>query len=616
MLDGTVNKPGDLVGGVDPYNMGKGDWIWQIPSAQTNTNTTNVTDLAKFLKSKGMKWIIVKAGDANDGPVTGSWKNNFNKTVIDAFHAQGIKIFGYHFTYGGVFPNGKNATTTLAGEKKVADEIMSLNPDGLIIDAEGDWERNPNANRDAEDYAKTFKQKYPNKLLGHAPFPYVSLHKAFPYLGFGKWVDVIMPQLYWKTISIAQTPEKILIDVNRDYKALYNEFAEQGHPEAIKPIVPIGQGYDPSSTKITPGAEVTRYFDLLRNDPDPASPFGYNGVSFWSVQHHSGDVWNAIGNGVNSAATGSISGTVFNDKDGDGIKDVGEAGIAGRIIWDDTDNDNKRDGYEPFATTDANGNYKLVYRPAGIHRVRQEVPGGWRQTSPSGGLSNSVSLSTAQQATGRNFGTTTLAQISGTVYNDTNANGDKDTGEGALSGRTVYLDANNNNVLDAGEVSTLTSSKGTYAFTVVGGTYHVRQITTVGYRITTPAAGFYTVNVSNGQATTKFFGNTTNVLISGFVYNDKNANGIKESGEAALKGWRVFVDLDGDGIYDNLTEPSSLTDSNGKYRINQIGGGTWRIQVFVPNGWVATVPGSAARKLTLASGGTTSNKNFGVRGIT
>jgi hypothetical protein len=216
-------QPGQLVGGVDPYNMGKGrlDLADLVGHDQhRHHHRPGVDDLPEESR---MKWIVVKAGDANNGPVKGTW-TQFNKTLIDEAHKAGMKIFGYHFTYGGVTPNAKNATTTLAGEKAVAAEIMSLNPDGLIIDAEGDWEKNPNANRDAEDYAKTFKQKFPTKLLGHAPFPYVRFHQKFPYLGFGKWVDVVMPQLYWESISIAGTPKIILDDVNKDWKELYNKF--------------------------------------------------------------------------------------------------------------------------------------------------------------------------------------------------------------------------------------------------------------------------------------------------------------------------------------------------------------------------------------------------------
>ncbi|MEO6437255.1 MAG: SdrD B-like domain-containing protein [Tepidisphaeraceae bacterium] len=605
-----------IVGGVDPYNMGKGDWIWQIASAQTSTGTSSVSELATYLKNRGMKWIIVKAGDGNNGPGTGLYAQ-WNKSLIDTFHAAGLKVFGYHFTYGGVTPNGKNAPTTLAGEKTVRDKIMSFNPDGLIIDAEGEWERNPNANRDAEDYAKTFKQKFPSKLLGHAPFPYVRFHKSFPYLGFGKWVDVVMPQVYWQTISIAQTPEKIMSDLNVDWKNLYNEFAAGGNSSAIKPIVPIGQGYNPSDTNRTPGASITRFFDLLRNDPDPASPFGYNGASFWSVQHHTAEHWQAIGNGTINAATGSIAGKVFNDVDGDGIQDVSEVGVANRIVYDDTNNDGKRQNYEPFSKTNSQGNYQIPYRPGGVHRVRQVVPSGWRQTSPSNSLSNTVTLSTGQAATGKNFGATQLGEVVGQIYNDADADGIKDSSELPLGGWRVFADADNDGVLDAGEISAVTNSNGSYVLTLPIGTYQIRQMSGSGFRCTTPKLGFYdAVAVTGGSSTIRFFGNTTLTLISGFVFNDKNVNGLKESGESGLSGWRVFADANGDGNFDS-GEVFALTDSTGKYRLGTLPPGTYRIQVVVNvTQYQPTLPGSAARKITLASGGTTSNKNFGVVQIT
>ena len=101
------------------------------------------------------------------------------------------------------------------------------------------------------------------------------------------------------------------------------------------------------------------------------------------------------------------------------------------------------------------------------------------------------------------------------------------------------------------------------------------------------------------------------MLISGSIFRDINGNGIKDSSEAALAGWRVWVDLDGDGIFDT-NEPSALTDATGKSRISSVSGGTYRIEAFIPSGWAATLPGSATRKITLANGlGTTSNKNFG-----
>src|SRR5262252_9484875 len=57
--------------------------------------------------------------------------------------------------------------------------------------------------------------------------------------------------------------------------------------------------------------------------------------------------------------------------------------------------------------------------------------------------------------------TSSLAVISGSLYTDTNGNGQHDTAETtALSGWTVYLDADNNAQLDTGEQSVLTDSTG------------------------------------------------------------------------------------------------------------------------------------------------------------
>jgi hypothetical protein len=117
-----------LVGGVDPYNMGKGEWIWQVGAAQTNTQTANPTELANFLKNRGIKWVIIKAGDGNDGPLkdygtggtptAGSW-TQFSTSTINIFHNAGIKVFGYHFIYGGGNPAPKVADTTPALERQV-----------------------------------------------------------------------------------------------------------------------------------------------------------------------------------------------------------------------------------------------------------------------------------------------------------------------------------------------------------------------------------------------------------------------------------------------------------------------------------------------------------------
>lgn len=91
-----------------------------------------------------------------------------------------------------------------------------------------------------------------------------------------------------------------------------------------------------------------------------------------------------------------------------------------------------------------------------------------------------------------------LASISGTVFEDLNADSDRDGREKPLAGITVYLDLNNNNRLNDGEPSTVTDVNGFYEFTgLTNGTYVVRQISPKKYGQTLPgptglsAAGDY-----------------------------------------------------------------------------------------------------------------------------
>ena len=93
-------------------------------------------------------------------------------------------------------------------------------------------------------------------------------------------------------------------------------------------------------------------------------------------------------------------------------------------------------------------------------------------------------------------GTVTL---SGYVINDLNANGAANSGEPVLANRTVYIDANNNGKLDAGEKTAVTTSGGKYTFSgLAAGTYTVREVIPSGWKQTGPSSGFYTVTLAAG----------------------------------------------------------------------------------------------------------------------
>ena len=265
-----------LVNGVDPHNLGKGDWIWQIASARASAGATTNLQLFQYLKNKGMSWVTVKAGDGST-----AW-TQFSTQLVNDAHTAGLKIFGWTYMYG----------TNPTGEANVAKAALAKGADGFIIDAEAEYRDLPNNDQAATTFCESVRAAYPNHFLAHAPFPIVSYHSAFPYYTFGKYCDAVMPQDYWDAIGV--TPARMNQWRNDEWNALYNNFRSTGRADAIKPIIPIAQGWNVSTNSLT-GQEILDFVSIMKNTANPASPGGYKGVSFWSVQHHTAEHWNAIG---------------------------------------------------------------------------------------------------------------------------------------------------------------------------------------------------------------------------------------------------------------------------------------------------------------------------------
>jgi len=80
--------------------------------------------------------------------------------------------------------------------------------------------------------------------------------------------------------------------------------------------------------------------------------------------------------------------------------------------------------------------------------------------------------------------------ISGVVFSDWDNDGVRDSGEPAQQGWTVYLDANDNGALDAGETSVITGPSGAYQFNNLPPAQHVvREIPRPGFVQSSPGPG-------------------------------------------------------------------------------------------------------------------------------
>ena len=137
------------------------------------------------------------------------------------------------------------------------------------------------------------------------------------------------------------------------------------------------------------------------------------------------------------------------------------------------------------------------------------------------------------------------AVIRGVKFRDTNANQVRDAGEAGLEGWTIFLDADGDRTLDAGEVSTVTDSQGNYeCFDLAAGTYTVAEVQQTGWEQTAPAGDVYSVTLADGETVDgRDFGNRElPAEIRGSKFNDLDGDGQRGAGEPGLEGWTIFLD--------------------------------------------------------------------------
>ncbi|MCI0464593.1 MAG: MSCRAMM family adhesin SdrC, partial [Gemmataceae bacterium] len=229
-----------------------------------------------------------------------------------------------------------------------------------------------------------------------------------------------------------------------------------------------------------------------------------------------------------SVSTNAISGQKFNDLNGNASQDAGEPGLSGWTLFLDSNFNGNLDGGEVSTLTDASGNYSFTNLAVGLYRVRVVTQSGWLRTTANPPdlvlISGSV--------TGVNFGNFQQISISGRAFHDVNGNANQDAGESGLPGWTIFLDPNNNGILDIGESSTLTDASGNFSFLNLGpGTYRVRQVLQPGFTRTTanppdivPTSGTNVIGAHFGNIATAPAPSPSN-LISGQAFHDVNGNG-------------------------------------------------------------------------------------------
>ncbi len=301
---------------------------------------------------------------------------------------------------------------------------------------------------------------------------------------------------------------------------------------------------------------------------------------------------------ANGAAGASVSGVVFEDADSDGMLDAGEGGLGGvKVLLRSAGADGTLgSGDDVFSSqwTPPDGSFAFPGLDAGDFKLSVKastVPAGLDSTT-----GNNPSVFTLATDENRlvDFGFGSGASVSGVVFEDADADGRVDPGdEGLAAVKVVLRSAGDDEVLGTGDdafASVWTVADGTYRFGgLAAGDFKVSvDASTVppGMTLTT-GNNPLVLALSESQQMEVDFGYVDPSLatVGNRIWEDENANGLRERTEPPLSGVEVSLFAEGSPA------PTAVvtTNRNGVYRFIGVDPGVYTVQVAAPAGMVFTL---------------------------
>ena len=304
---------------------------------------------------------------------------------------------------------------------------------------------------------------------------------------------------------------------------------------------------------------------------------------------------------------GTVEGSVFADRNDNGIRDDGENGLPGavvRLVDDETGGEAFRaeigeDGKYLFDAV-MPGRYHLEYIvPEGAVFART-VSGGNTIAGENGvGESEAFSFTSGSTVQGPECGMLTLGRIDGLAYHDHNGNGIRDEGEEQLAGMTLTLTPSRD---ELEEISVTTDESGAYALealrpdtwtltvacpeeNVLSRTDSVRLPLTAG-----KDTQDVSLDVTMGaEWRDQQLGAVIPASLSGQLWMDENNNGLFDEGESTPAGYEITVTDDLTGkVFDTLR-----TDDEGRFATSGMIPGNFTVSFPLDERTIAPKPGDS-----------------------
>lgn len=467
------------------------------------------------------------------------------------------------------------------------------------------------------------------------------------------YADTLIPDTY--TISATVPAGRYSFDTTRwsmldngdgTYTALLDLTLTGGESAVLPPITRIVEGAVSGTVKGLDGAPLSGVTVSLCNA---------DGQSVAAVQTDANGAWSVSGltygtYSVQYAASGvAIPGAAFTVDEHSAAATVSAtaskpAKITVRAFLDANNNGSLSNGESNVkdvevalvaadgtvtatALTDKNGTATLS-APAGTYTLRTTVPAryGYGKTGEKSGLKYSIMAESTERTQLSSpltlkvdaplevgIGVQALACVTGTVWNDLNADGIWQNDEPGIAGVRVTIEGKRNDVSaeaytdENGYYELAQLKKGSYVLTCHVPDEYVFTVKAKGdvatiSRMTTEAdrAGTDDITLDRGEVHANHnIGMMEGAIIEGICFLDENCNGYYDEGEKTLAG----VELKLARQSNNVLLQQTVSDENGRYHFYGQRGSTFAIRAKLPSGYVFSVTGTGENSNLFAPNG-------------
>ena len=324
------------------------------------------------------------------------------------------------------------------------------------------------------------------------------------------------------------------------------------------------------------------------------------------------------------SALNVITGTIFRDTNGDGLRGSAESVLSGISVTllRDADLNGSYETTVTIATTDSAGYYVFGSLANGNYRVVVTQPASTTQTldpdlAPgvtTGDNAVNKSVSGGNLYPNNNFAYQTAGALTlgDTLYIDWNGNGTQDTGEEGIANVDVllYRDTNGDGVIDPTadplRASTATNASGVYGFSGLPANAYIVVVNTADpqfpanviqiqdYDGTRDSKGV--VNLTVSLATVDFgYKPQGSASIGDTVFVDADGDGVKDAIESGIAnvGVSLYEDSNNNGVIDAATDAllaTATTSASGTYLFTGLAAGNYLVDV---NEAAASIPSDA-----------------------